>query len=594
MPPFSRRWVDERVGGGFRNSAPKNGKFQTVSLQEKIIVERESIIPLLLERAEKKGDLPIFNASLNNVRRISSDRDAHAMELAQTIMKDANLSVKLLRIANSPYYNRGMGKISSVSRAVVLLGFEHIKNLCLTLKLIESFNDEHPTVGFDQMVARSYLTAGFVQDISMKCGVKNAEESYISGLCHNIGEIAVGYFLPSKFNEMIDLQRKSGQSWRQVQDKVLGMPLATVGQKLAQNWNFSSKVINSMREYNPDVEGAVRNSEQLNHAMVSLSSQVIGSLYLKHQESKKPLRRLVTELSEATGIKSDQLEKCLTNALHRSCELTKEYGLSQRVLQPTVKDSGDHFRDNLAREFSFYIASQMAPAGDAPGDETNGENKNTIVTPLKNKTLDSGQSEQPATHEVDKGSDHQPPVSARADAEESPVSLAKGDPTLQLAVIQEITALVTESASLSKLFLKILEGLHRGVGFDRALLCLVTPNRGSYAGRIAMGPNGDELQRIIAGPIDEKNDIFSRILNEGGDLLVEDVAESSWKGMIKQDFTKQTGATSFIIAGISSRKRTLGFFYGDNGSTLDPITPEMRRGFLQFIAQARLAVQVCG
>jgi len=113
---------------------------------EIVTEEHSATVIQLLEHAEKKGDLPIFNTSLNKVRSISSDPDSHAMELAQTIMKDANLSVKLLRIANSPFYNRGMGKIASVSRAVILLGFDSIKNLCMTLKLIESFTDDQPKV----------------------------------------------------------------------------------------------------------------------------------------------------------------------------------------------------------------------------------------------------------------------------------------------------------------------------------------------------------------------------------------------------------------------------------------------------------------
>ena len=70
----------------------------------------------------KLGDLPIFSATVNRIRQISSSREADAMALAMAVMKDANLSAKLLKIANTPHYNRGHGNISVVSRAVVSKG----------------------------------------------------------------------------------------------------------------------------------------------------------------------------------------------------------------------------------------------------------------------------------------------------------------------------------------------------------------------------------------------------------------------------------------------------------------------------------------
>ncbi|NVK44141.1 MAG: HDOD domain-containing protein [Oceanospirillaceae bacterium] len=62
------------------------------------------------------------------------------MALAMAVMKDPGLSAKRLRVAKSPGYNRGQGRIEVVSRAVILLGFERIKSLSMTLKPIESFD----------------------------------------------------------------------------------------------------------------------------------------------------------------------------------------------------------------------------------------------------------------------------------------------------------------------------------------------------------------------------------------------------------------------------------------------------------------------
>ena len=85
-------------------------------------------------RMKMLGDLPIFSASINRVRRISADPDSDAMQLAREIMKDANLSTKVLRLANSPYYNHSRTRIGVISRAVVVLGFHTLKNISLIRK----------------------------------------------------------------------------------------------------------------------------------------------------------------------------------------------------------------------------------------------------------------------------------------------------------------------------------------------------------------------------------------------------------------------------------------------------------------------------
>ena len=564
------------------------GKFWGISVVTSVKKTEENekdILGELIARSEEKGDLPIFNASLNNVRQISSDPEAHAMQLAQTVMKDANLSVKLLRIANSPFYGRGATKISSVSRAVVVLGFDTIKSLCLTLKLIESFNDDHPTVGMNKMVARSYLTAGFVRDIALKTGVKNAEETYVCGLCHSIGEIAVGYFMPDKFEDIGRLQNETNISWEKAQQRVLdNLTLAQIGQGLAKSWNFSDKVVKSMSEYRPEVEGPVRNPLQLNNAIVSLSSQIVDNVYLKDKRNKTSIRKMFSHLEDATGIKSDKLEEALSESFTRSCELIKSYGLSPIILQPTMDESSDSFRDKLAREFSFLAYSQ---SDEAKAEAEAAKAKSGTKDPVENVKSTTLNQKQP---QLESGV-----ITANSSDELQEAAFApaqKGDPMAQLTYIQEITTLVTEGAPLSTLFLKILQGLKEGVGFDRVALSLVTPDRKLYATRLSLGDNEGILTRVLRGNAGDNNDIFARIIEEGSDLLIEDLNDGSWNNTISSQFIKEANCNNLIVAGLKRGPKPIGLFYADNAISQDPITPMMRRGFLQFIAQSRLAVQI--
>lgn len=574
---------------------------------------QQDTLALVLARAESKGDLPIFNASVNNVRKLSSDPDSHAMELAQTIMKDSNLTTKLLRLANSPFYSRGLGKISSVSRAVVLLGFDVIKNLCVTIKLIESFEHEHPAIGLHQLVARSYFTAGFVRDMAIKCGVKEAEETYVFGLLHQLGEIAVAYFAPDRYNAAYQKQKEVGMTWAQAQMDVIGVPFADVGQKLAGVWNFSPKISNTMQPFVSNHKGLARNREELNHALVGLGSDVVGKLYVEHGRPDRNLRELLSNMADVTGIKLDKVEKSLSESFEASCDLAKAYGLNQKVLMPLVSESGDDLRDRMAREMAFYASSALeraeAAAEAAAAEKTAAEvqtaqskekasNGASISvggkSKLNSEMTEAAKISQRKAQETGVPASDIGGTSQQVQASGNVLSSdQRGDPMVQLAIIQELTIMVTSGESLNKLFVKILEGLQRGVGFERAMLCLINPERTVYSGRIAMGKNTDALRLAVTGKINDKKDLFAKILVEGSDLFVSDIDDGTWNGMLPSAVSSTSlGTRSFIAGGIRTGMKSIGFFYADNGVSNAPISPDQRRGFQQFVGQARLAVQI--
>lgn len=584
---------------------------QSAPKEKAALDEPKDVLAEVLARAEQKGDLPIFNASLAKVRRVSSDPESHAMELAQTVMNDANLSTKLLRIANAPYYNRGLGRISSVSRAVVMLGFETIRNLCLTLKLIESFESDHPAIGMQQMLARAYLSAGFVKELAMGCGLKDAEEAYLCGLLHSLGEIAVAYFTPVKFNELVQVHRSKNVPWGEAQLKVLGVSLQEVGQQLATTWNFSTKLSSTMTRYQPARSGTVRR-EELTHALASLGNAVVGKLYMDYNETGGTLRELLLQLSNVTGLGTERLEHNLKRSFEASCELAKDYGLSHRVLQPAMRATDDDLQDRLSREFAFFAANRIEnplQANTSVADTTS-----PAKIPVKTKppsaapvAISTSAGTAPGEIEIIVGEERSAPASdtpnqPSSGATSTPVVTAAspsttinpGDPLLQLSIIQQITAMVTEGAALNSVLVKILEGLNRGVGFDRALLALLSPDRSMYQGRITMGQNTDPLRIAVSGPFKENADLFCRVMFEGADLLIENVADPAWNSLFPPQRAAALGTTCFVIAGVRSGSKPIGLFYADNGIGSSSITPEQRRGFSQFIAQARLAIRVRG
>jgi HD-like signal output (HDOD) protein len=554
---------------------------------------REETLEKILSRMKLVGDLPIFSASINRVRRISADPDSDAMKLAKEIMKDANLSVKVLRLANSPFYNRGRGRIGVISRAVVVLGFQTLKNISLTLKLIESFQHEHPSIDMGAMLVRSYLSAGFVQELALKCGVKDVEESYTCALLHRLGEVAVAYFLPNEYARIQELQNTTVTASADIQHTVLGTGYAAIGQALASTWEFPSTVVQTMGQYNPETDGGVRDKTQLNRAMASLANRIVGTVYnLEHSNNAEPLGNLFEELATLTGVGFDRVQNSFTESFKMSCNLAEEYGLNKDKLMPAMRESGDSLCDTLARQFSYYASA--GSGADGAGNHTAvpaGEEK-AAVSP---GSMSVKSPEQRAS--AARGGLHSHAATVAAAEDEGELSVvAKGGANLdrQLEVLQEITSLISEGAGITMVFTKVVEGLHDGVGFDHAMLCLVNRDRTAYAARIALGDKAEALKEFFQHPIDVHHDLFSKVLVEGNDLLVNNAADISWRGILPEGFTTTVATPNFAIAPMRIEQRPVGFFYVDKSATGAAITDEDYRGFIQFVSQAKLALKMIG
>ncbi len=529
-------------------------------------VSKEDTLEALKHKIDEHGDLPVFSASVNRICCVSSDPDADVMSLSQEVLKDANLSVKLLRLANSPYYSRGSAKVGVVSRAIIVLGFETVKSLSLTMKFIESFQAQHPSIDMDRLLVRSYLTASFVRDLAMNLGIKDVEESYTCALLHDLGEIAVATYLPDKFIEIESLNKQGGKTSTANEKSVLGTSMSDIGKALAANWEFSPRVVSTIDNETPKISGVITKPNELNKVMAKLGSSLISALYNDNPADQSNMQEMMSNLAKATGMRAAAIESSLSDSFKMSCDLAKTYGLSAKKLMPVVADTGDVNRDKLASQLSFYVSNQVqvkAPNTANATDvvQTNSESSNVLAS-------DS--------------------LTSQKCTEADQV-----DFELQLQYVQEITALITDASKLNTVLLKVLEGMHVAAGFSRVVLCLLSVDRKSFAGRIAIGTDKDLMKDYFTRPINARSELFSRVIFEDVDILVEDSHDQRWENILPAKFHARIATNSFVVAPLKSGLKTLGFVYADKSTSKHPVSAEQYRAFIQFIAQTRLAFQTC-
>jgi HD-like signal output (HDOD) protein len=174
-------------------------------------------------------EMPIFSNTAQNIYSSLDDKNKGAMELSSIILQDPNLTTKLLKISNSSYYNPSNQKMSTVSRAIVILGSKLIRELTVSCSFFEAIISPENKQRANQEIGRAIHAAVQAKEIAITCNDSSPEEVFIAALLNNIGSIAFWCFGGKQCKYITELVQSGNFSPEQAENKVLGFSLAELG-----------------------------------------------------------------------------------------------------------------------------------------------------------------------------------------------------------------------------------------------------------------------------------------------------------------------------------------------------------------------------
>jgi len=206
----------------------------------------------LREKIQNIIHLPALPTIAMEVIGIIENPKTNVHTLSNIISKDQVLASKILKIANSPFY--GYSKtISTLDFAIVILGFETLKEAVLSVSLISHLS-KNVSKNFDinAFWGHSIATSVISRELAKNLGYKILAESFVAGLIHDLGILILNQYFSKEFDEVINLSQNENISLLEAEVKVFGVTHDEVGSWLAQRWNFPKQLIESMRyHHNP-------------------------------------------------------------------------------------------------------------------------------------------------------------------------------------------------------------------------------------------------------------------------------------------------------------------------------------------------------
>ena len=518
---------------------------------------KQSTIDFLLRRMRHKSDFPALSESVSTINKLAGSDKESITNLSNSILKDFSLTNKILRLVNSVYYRQaGGGNVSTISRAVLVLGFDAVRNISITVMLFEHLQNKGNASQLKEEFLRANLAAILAKDIAEKSAARDAEQVFICAMFHSLGRLLSQYYFPDESEEIKRLIDQKPCSEDAATAKVLGITFEELGIGIARTWGFPVLIVNSMRNL---PSGKVRKANTVDERMrvlSALSNELCtmisdGEPAQRHQE----LRKVTARFGENITLSESSLLETMEKSLLQVAQFAMIIGINLK-------------QSSFARKMKAWSAGPAAAAIDADQHVVS-ESAETVLSDV-----------------VPAGAPGSPVVDGEAEA------AAGNSEVILMAGIQDISNTLVEEFKLNDVLRIILETMYRAKGFKRVILCVRDARSNTMLGRFGFGPDAPEIAKRFNFSLTFTPDIFHAALSKGVDILISDTHDAKVESRLPEWFRKGVNAGTFVIFPLCIKGSAVAMIYADCDCAGEIVIPEKELSLLRTLRnQAVLAIK---
>ena len=271
---------------------------------------------------ERVDDLPTLPSIYDRIASLVNDPRSSAMDVENIIREDQALTSKVLNLANSAFYGFP-GQIPTISRAVVVLGFQEVKHIVLTATVVKLFAD---AVGGGLFSCKKFWehsigTAVGSMLISKYVKKEKSDEMFVAGLLHDIGKLIHLQYLPEEFELVVGMTAREKMLFAEAEMTVIGHTHAVSGGLLAKRWRLPETIRFAIRfHHQPSAAGR----KTLSTSMVHLADILCRALRLG-SGGDRCMPQLDMAAWLAVGLSSDDLEPLMS-------DIEREFRAAAKIL----------------------------------------------------------------------------------------------------------------------------------------------------------------------------------------------------------------------------------------------------------------------
>lgn len=457
------------------------------------------------------GDEDMFalGASVARVVQMASSDDQGTHDLAYYVLSDVALTQRILRLSNTVQYRTASGtNVTTISRAISLLGFDNVKTTALAMLLVDTLsNTDHARSV--RLELETALCASLVgRALARHSPFQGVEEASIGALFKNLGPLLVASHEHERYREISQLVAGGKHTPGQASQLILGCSYDALAEAVLGEWKIPDVIARCLSALPGGVQKPAASRIEWMRQAASLALDVAVLLGRVAAPAKTPeARALLLRYGSALGLDEARLHDLFS----------------------TVQ--GD-------------MAALLESMNLEPLREAEPEPDNSLPNVLLLATMDAGEDQPAGSYPSGK------PFNASE---------------MLLAGVQDVTQMrASGQGKVNEVVLAVLETLYRSMGFRFATVCLRDARSGQYRARLSFGEDDAARQAGFAFPAAPSRDLFHLAMENNADLMIADASSTkirdllpAWHRALLPD------AASFIVLPLVVGKVQLGLFYAD-------------------------------
>jgi HD-like signal output (HDOD) protein len=484
-------------------------------------LDREGPTPLerILRRLSGAEGFPTLSTTISDVNRVVSSDSHSAQQITQVILRDVALTTKLLQLVNSAGYGHYRGRIRTVSKAVLILGCEAVRNAAMTLMMLEFSKGRSQERCLQDELIGAFFAGVLSKVLCQRLGLPNPEEAVICTMCQNLGKLLVTFFLyeeSRKVRALVD----EGMPEEQAAEQVLGISFRQLGVGVARHWNFPDRLLEGMQSLTPrDMAPPGTDAESLRLAANLANDLYVTALRTSQEEKTAALEALSKRYRGAIKLNAKELVAAIDQGLKEVAERSTTLNL------PTAGSPA-------------LNAVRVWTGGAADGPEAQPTGSTAAADPLMEDA-------------------------AALDALENGTGAIANAQQVIAAGIRDVTEALTSDFALNDVLRMVLETMHRGFGFCRTMIFIRDSKANSMRARFGFGT---EVERFIPRcefPLTFAPDVFHIALEKGVDIVIEDAHADNIIQRVPEWVRQGINPTSFLLLPIVLKSAAIGLLYAD-------------------------------
>ena len=230
----------------------------------------------ILKKLDSIKDIPTLPTIVFELNELLQDPNTPITDISDIIEKDQAMSLRVLKLVNSAFY--GIHKeVNDIGNAIVLLGFNTVRNAIVSLGVINSFSGIKSLEGFDisDFWKHSLAVAVVSKSLAENTKIASPDSCFVGGLLHDIGKVILAQYFQDLFEKVWNAAKKENISFYEAEKKEISIDHAIIGAHLATNWELPESFIDVIRWHHD-----VRNdSESKKMILIIYLSDIIVNSY---------------------------------------------------------------------------------------------------------------------------------------------------------------------------------------------------------------------------------------------------------------------------------------------------------------------------